>query len=248
MERGIDRNRRLAAIASVALAAAVAASGCSGGEDGRDAGPEPARPAAVKDWTASRIREDPVSYAEAAIRETDAISAKLRQVETGLEASRQAARRNLAALVEGEAEARRFGRAAKPVWENGATVYPASVGGRSFSSREALFKELDAAKRTVESAVRNKPVLENQIARDKANLDEVRKRLAANASRKYDLERKADAARTAMAEHDLDALRSIAGALSDAVDAGLPDEELFAPPTRHLGDDGGASEMEAFSF
>lgn len=248
MERGIDRKRRLAMVASAAAVAAAAAFGCSGGEDGGAPGPEPARPASVKDWTASRIREDPVSYAEAAIRETDAISAKLRQMETGLEASRQAARLNLAALVEGEAEARRFGRAAKPVWENASAVYPASVGGRSFSSREALFKELDAAKRTVESAVRNRPVLENQIARDEANLGEIRKRLAENAARRYELERKADAARTAMAEHDLDALGSIAGALSDAVAAGLPDEELFDPPTRHLGDDGGASEMEAFSF
>ena len=236
-------------LAAAAAALVVAATGCL-----PSAGPAPrpqrakARPASCKNWSEAEISKDLVAYAEAAIQETAALIAKLQKMEEKRETSRQNALRQSAELAKNEAAARQFGRTAKPVYDNPATIYPVSVAGGSFPSREALRTELTAAKRTIDLAVKNKPVLANQVAREEKDLSEIRKCLAQYAARKYDLERKADAARTAMAERDLEAIKKLAGELFDVVNAALPDNEILGPPVNRLGDDGGESELEGFVF
>lgn len=237
-------------MAVLALAvSAVLFAACSKGE-----APQPAikegrtTPASVKDWTSSEIKANPVEFAEAAIRATDANIKKLRQLETVTETSRQAAERKLAALDDAVEESRRFGRAAKPLCDAPDTIYPVTISGRSFPSHRALQGELLAAMRLIKTAPTNRVILVNQVARDAATLSDIQKQLREYARRKYELERKADAARSAVAERDLRAIQSIADELADVAEAGLPSDELFAPPVHRLGDDGGASELKEFEF
>lgn len=228
-----------AAILAAAATAAALLAGCS-----REETPARGRPAAqtapasAKDWTAEQIKADPVGVAKAAIREKEAEASRLREQETKLEVARQKAERDLAALTKAEAEARNFGRAGMPVCSNATTVYPVVVAGRSFPSREALYAELKEANRSCALCASNRVILANQSARDAALLARIRDRLSANAAERYELERKADAARTAMEERDFDALVAIADDLSDSLEAALPSEELFAPPVRNLGEAG----------
>lgn len=237
-------------MAVLALAASAALfTACSQGE-----APQPAKkegntpPASVKDWSSSEIKANPVAFAEAAIRMTEANIKKLRHLETVTETSRQAAERKLAALDDAVEESRRFGRAAKPLCDSPDTIYPVSVSGRSFPSRRALQSELLVAMRLIKTAPTNRVILVNQVARDAATLADIQNQLHEYARRKYGLERKADAARSAIAERDLKAIQSIADELADAAEAGLPSDEVFAPPVHRLGDDGGASELKEFEF
>ncbi|MBQ9344289.1 MAG: hypothetical protein IJT88_03635 [Kiritimatiellae bacterium] len=234
--------RNTAFLRLMALAASMAAvlpCGCSReGAAVPDRSAEQAASVSAKDWTAAQIKADPAGAAMAAIREKETEAARLREQETKLEVARQKAERDLAALAKAEAEARDFGRMGLPACRDAGTVYPVSVAGRSFPSREALYAELKEADRTCNLCASNRAILANQSARDAALLAKIRDRLSANASERYALERKADAARTAMEERDFDALVAIANDLSDSLEAALPSDELFAPPVRNLGEAG----------
>ena len=227
------------------LAAAVTAAGLAGCTREERAAPLPpdssaarATPSSAREWTAEQIKNDPVGFAQNAIREKEAEAEHLRGQETKLEVARQKAERDLAALTKAETEARSFGQTGLPVCRDANTVYPVVVAGRTFPSRKALYAELEEANRTCALCASNRVILANQAARDAALLDKIRERLSANASERYHLERKADAARTAMAERDFDALVAIANDLSDSLEAALPSDELFAPPIRNLGEAG----------
>lgn len=228
--------RRMTSLAAVALAAALAAAALAGCPRQAPPSPvQPAEPVSARAWAAEQVKDDPVGFAMAAILEKEAEASRLRGQETELETARQKAERDLAALAKAEEDARNFGRMGLPICRDATTAYPVVVAGRSFASREALYAELREAERACAACASNKTILANQAARDAALLAKIRDRLSANASERYALERKADAARTAMAERDFDALVAIAADLSDALEAALPSEELFAPPVRHLG-------------
>ena len=230
------------------LAAALAACSRTDATADAPAAAPPPGPDAAQVREASAIRADPVAYAESAVRRLDEMADRLRALEEARETSRQKAQRALAALEKNEADCRRFGRAGKPLYDAAETAYPIVVEGRTFSSRAALQTELTAVKRAIERAARNRPRLANQIARDAADLADIRTRLAQNATQKDDLLRKADAAKTALAERDLSALDALSGQLADDIEAALPSGELFAPPVRLLGNDGGAGELDGFVF
>lgn len=240
--------------AAVILAAALAAAGC-GREGGGEAAPAmpqtretPAREAGVSSWSAERIARDPQAYIAAATAEADAMSARLRPLEANLQQQLQSANRNIAALKNREREARAFWRAAKPLYDDSATSYPAFVAGRQFASKNSLMHELLEAKRTVESTTNAVPKLENNAASIRKTLDATSAKLAENARLRADIARKTDAILAAAAAKDLKEIAGLSASLFGDVEAALPDEKLFAPSVDLLGDDGGASELDGVSL
>lgn len=244
-------------LAFSAVAAAVfSAAGCGrdrsageGDDPSVSGAPAPAQAGAVSPtWSSANIARDPDGYIADTLAKVDALCDRLRELESNLQAQLQSANREISSLKARETEARLFWRAAKPVFDNPATVYPAVASGRRFGSRDALMRELVEANRTVSFATNALSKIENNAANVSAALSKASADLARASARRQAVARKADAIKSAAAAKDLKELSSLCSSLFADADAALPDEDLFAPSADFLGDDGGESELEGVSL
>lgn len=203
---------------------------------------------AESSWSSARIARDPDGYIADMVAKADALCERLRELELNLQGQLQSANREIASLKAREREARLFWRAAKPVFDDPATVYPAFASGRRFGSRDALRRELVEANRTVALATNALSNIENNAANVSAALSKASADLARAAARRQAVARKADAIKSAAAAKDLKEISALCSSLFADADAALPDEVLFAPSVDFLGDDGGESELEGVSL
>ncbi len=256
----------LNALAS-ATAASLLAAGCGGGNDGgggSDSATEAATavtpvqsaarvaaeaaPGGASSWSSADIARNPEGYIADTVAQLDAKCARLREIESKLQAQLQGANREIASLKSRENEARLFWRAAKPVFDDPATAYPAMASGRHFGSRDALKRELVEANRTVTFATNALSKIENNAANLSKALSRASANLAEASAQRLNVARKADAIKAAAVAADLKEISALCSSIFADAEAALPDDELFAPSVDFLGDDGGESELEGISL
>ena len=235
----------LNALAS-ATAASLLAVGCGGGNDGgggSDSATEAAT-AVTPVQSAARVAAEAAPGGASSWSSADIA----REIESKLQAQLQGANREIASLKSRENEARLFWRAAKPVFDDPATAYPAMASGRHFGSRDALKRELVEANRTVTFATNALSKIENNAANLSKALSRASANLAEASAQRLNVARKADAIKAAAVAADLKEISALCSSIFADAEAALPDDELFAPSVDFLGDDGGESELEGISL
>lgn len=198
--------------------------------------------------TAALVKKDPLAYIESQIAALESDSLKYGEIEKTLQWELQKRRKAAADVAASSDAAKSFGKQGQAILKNPAAVFPVTVEGRRFDSRNALVAELAAAKAVIQRAPDSLQIINNQIAKAKVRLDDIAKKRIAISSEITTLRHKADSARILAAQGKMDELDKMVSELVETANAALPDDEYFSPSFEDVGGVSLEDEVASFEF